>query len=199
MHPYGLFYEEVTASCLIKVGADGRPLDPDAVAPVDGAQNLAKRIFGSRPDINFFIHGHCEDVMAVGSTKGGLRAVSQPAVYLLHLIDYIDYEFFEDDDYAEKFKRTLADKGVLITRNHGYYVLGESASEAFIRAYYLRQACSVQVKVMAMDDTPHVIDPQEVARFQDQMYSSPHYAYDGSTEWAALLRKLDREQPDYRT
>jgi len=199
LHPYGMFYEEVTASSLIKTDRNGDPIDPAGAAPVDGARNLAKWIFGARPEVDFFIHGHCEDVMAVGSTKRGLRAVSQPAVYLLHLIAYIDYEFFEDDEYADKFKATLGDKDILITRNHGYYVLGRSAAEAFFRAYYLRQACAVQVKVLSMNEAPHVIDPQAVARFQDQMRDSPHYSYDGSTEWAALLRKLDREQPDYRT
>jgi ribulose-5-phosphate 4-epimerase/fuculose-1-phosphate aldolase len=199
LHQYGMFYEEVTASSLIKTDRDGNPLDPGRPAPVDGAQNLAKWIFGTRPEANFFIHGHCEDVMAVSATKKGLQAVSQAAVYLMHLATYIDYEFFEDEEYGEKFKRTLGDKDIMITRNHGYYVLGRSAAEAFFRAYFLRQACAVQVKVLSMKDEPHVIDPQEVARLQDQMYESPHYNYDGSTEWAALLRKLDRDQPDYKT
>lgn len=199
IHPYGVFYEEITASSLVTLGADGEPVAPDAPWVNDGGKNLAKWIFGSRPDVNYFIHGHCEDVMAVSATKCGLEPVSQAAVYLLHLLDYIDYEFHEDEDYAEKFKSVLARQQILITRNHGYYVLGGSASEAFFRAYYLRQACSVQIKVKAMGETPHVIDPQSVARFQDQMYGSEDYNYDGSTEWAALLRKLDREQPDYKS
>ncbi len=199
LHQYGMFYEEITASSLIKTDAEGAPVDPAMTAPVDGAQNLAKWIFGARPEVNFFIHGHCEDVMAVSATKPGLQAVSQAAVYLMHLTTYIDYEFFEDDEYAEKFTQTLGDSDIMITRNHGYYVLGRSASEAFFRTYYLRQACSVQVKVKSMGEEMHIIDPQEVARLQDQMYGSPDYNYDGATEWAALLRKLDREQPDYKT
>lgn len=199
IHPYGYFYEEIRASDLVVLGADGEPLAADAPWVADGAKNLAKWIFSARPEINFFVHGHCEDVMAVSATRGGLKAVSQAAVYLMHFTGYIDYEFFEDDEYAEKFKRVLGDNEILITRNHGYYVLGRSAAEAFFRTYFLRQACSVQVKVASMDDEPNVIDPQSVARFQDQMYDSEHYNYDGSTEWAALLRKLEREQPDYKT
>ena len=199
LHQYGMFYEEITASSLIKTDERGQALEPDMPQPVDGAQNLARWIFGSRPEINFFIHGHCEDVMAVSATKPGLQALSQAAVYLLHLVTYIDYEFFEDEEYGEKFEKTIADKDVIITRNHGYYVLGRSAPEAFFRTYFLRQACNVQIKVLSMGSEPNVIDPQRVARFQDQMYSSEHYNYDGSTEWAALLRKLDREQPDYKS
>ena len=199
LHQYGLFYEEITASSLIKTDAQGLPVDPEMPAPVDGARNLARWIFGNRPEVRFFVHGHCEDVMAVGSTRKGLQAVSQAAVYLMHLTTYIDYEFFEDEEYGQKFVRTLGEKDIMITRNHGYYVLGRSAPEAFFRTFFLRQACSVQVKVLSMDDEPNIIDPQTVARLQDQMYESPHYNYDGSTEWAALLRKLEREQPDYKT
>ena len=199
LHQYGMFYEEITASSLIKTDAEGAPVDAAMPAPVDGARNLAKWIFGARPEVNFFIHGHCEDIMAVSATKRGLQAVSQAAVYLMHLTTYIDYEFSEDDEYADKFTRTLGDNEIMITRNHGYYVLGRSASEAFFRTYYLRQACAVQVKVLSMGEEPHIIDPQKVARLQDQMYGSPDYTYDGSTEWAALIRKLDREQPDYST
>lgn len=199
LHQYGMFYEEITASSLVKIDADGAPVDPSAPMPVDGAINLAKWIFGTRPETNFFIHGHCECVMAVGSTKQGLIAVSQAAVYLMHMLDYIDYEFFEDDVYAAKFKQTLGSNEILITRNHGYYVLGHSAFEAFFRAYFLRQACSTQIKVLSQGVEPHIIDPGEVGRFKRQMYSSEHYNYDGTTEWAALLRKLEREQPDYKT
>lgn len=199
LHRYGMFYEEITASSLIKTDRNGDPIEPGSVPPVDGAQNLAKWIFSARPEAGFFVHGHCEDVMAVSSTKRGLQAVSQAAVYLMHLVTYIDYEFFEDEDYAEKFTETLGDKGIMITRNHGYYVLGRTAAEAFFRTYYLRQACAVQIKVLSMGEELRAIDPQRVARFQDQMYESPHYNYDGQTEWPALLRKLDREQPDYKT
>jgi len=111
-----MFYEEVTASSLIRTGSDGQPLDPQMPPPVDGAQNLAKWIFGARPEVNFFIHGHCEDVMAVSGTKQGLQAVSQAAVYLMHLVTYIDYEFFEDEEYAEKFQKTLGSKDIMAAR-----------------------------------------------------------------------------------
>lgn len=199
IHAYGQFYEEITASGLVKIDRDGSPVDPDAPWTSDGGQNLAKWIFGCRPEVNYFIHGHCEDVMAVGSTRKGLQPLSQAAVYLMHLMTYIDYEFFEDKEFAEKFQHACTNNDIVISHNHGYYCLGRTAAEAFFRAYFLRQACSVQLKVMASGDEPRLIDPQAVARFQDQMYASEYYNYDGTTEWAALLRKLGREQPDYKT
>ena len=198
IHQYGLFYDEITASSLIKIDADGNPVDPDAPWLNDGGQNLAKWIFGARPDVNFFVHGHCEDVMAVGSIESKLLPLSQPAVYLGHMLSYLEYEFDEDDAFGERFMETFGQNNIMISHNHGYYCLGTTAAEAFFRSYYLRQACSVQMKVMASGDKLHLIDPQRVARYQDQMYDSEHYNYDGKTEWAGLIRKLDRQQPDYR-
>ncbi len=219
IHPYGMLFEEVRASDLVKVDLDGNVLEGagvwdgsgtrDFVAHSkerwvsDGGVNLGKWIFGSRPDRDFFIHAHCEDVQAVSATGEGLRPVSQAAIYLGHLIDYLDYDFEENDEYAQLFCRTIAEKEIIVSRNHGYYVLGRRASEAFFRAYYLRQACAVQVKAAAAaagaGDHLRPIDPQQVAMIQDQMAASENYHYDDTTEWAALLRKLERTCPDYAT
>ncbi|MDE0702134.1 MAG: class II aldolase/adducin family protein [Rhodospirillaceae bacterium] len=219
IHPYGLLFEEVRASDFVKVGLDGAVADGRGIWNGSGQENFAERsgerwvsdggvnlgrwIFGARPDCNFFIHAHCEDVMAVSATEGGLRPVSQAFIYLRAHIAYLDYDFAEDDEYAAGFLKAIADRDILISHNHGYYALGRSAAEAFFRAFYLRQACAVQVKAAAtaagMGEGMREIDPQRVAMIEDQMRESAHYHYDGSTEWAALLRKLERECPDYRT
>jgi ribulose-5-phosphate 4-epimerase/fuculose-1-phosphate aldolase len=86
----------------------------------------------------------------------------------------------------------------LITRNHGYYTVGKTAAEAFFRAYYLEQACSVQVKNLAMGLNKHEIDKQKAAYFWENMSNSDDYNYDGKTEWDALLRKLEREHSNYK-
>lgn len=199
VHPYGHFYDEITASSLVKISHDGGPADADAPWLNDGGMNLCRWIFGARTDANYFVHGHCEDVMAVGSIESKLLPLSQPAVYLAHMLTYLEYEFDEDDSFGERFVETLGQHNIMISHNHGYYCLARTAAEAFFRAYYLRQACSVQMKVMASGDELHLIDPQRVARYQDQMYDSEHYNYDGKTEWAGLLRRLERLQPDYRS
>jgi len=198
VHRYGFFYDEITASSLVKIDAQGKPTDPNAPWLNDGGQNLAKWIFGARSDANFFVHGHCEDVMAIGSIETKLLPLSQPAVYLSHMLTYLEYEFDEDDSFGGRFQNALGQHNIMISHNHGYYCLGRTAAEAFFRAYYLRQACSVQLKVMASGDKPHLIDPQRVARYQDQMYASDLYNYDGKTEWAGLLRRLDKLQPGYK-
>ena len=217
IHPYGMLFEEVRASDFVKVHLDGTVIDGPGVWTgsgregfagragerwvSDGAVHLGQWIFGAREDLHFFIHAHCEDVMAVSATGQGLLHVSQAAVYLEHLTAYLDFDFAEDEEYADLFMRTLRGHDIIVARNHGYYSLGRRASEAFFRAYYPRQACSVQVRAggAGAGDRLRTIDRQRVAMLQEQMRESPHYHYDGSTEWAALLRKLERECPDYRT
>lgn len=198
VHPYGMFWEEATASAMIKIGPDGTPVDPSSPWLNDGVQNLCQWILGSRPDASFFVHGHEEEVMAVGSIKEGILPLNQPAVYLGNITGYIEYEFEEDEDFGAHFVKTLGDHQILISRNHGYYALGATAAEAFFRAYFLRQTCSAQIKTLSMGRELHLIDPQKVARYQDQMSKSEHYNYNGKTEWAGLLRLLDKRSPGYR-
>lgn len=198
-HPYGLFWEEVTASDFVKIDKHGQPIDSDAPWLNDGAVNLCKWIFGARDDVNFFVHGHDEEVMAVGSIEDGLLPLNQPAIYLSHILDYIEYTFEEDEEYAQHFVKKLADKQILVTRNHGYYAVGDTAAAAFFRAFFLRQTCSAQIKTMSMGRPLHLIDPQRVARYQDEMGGSSDYNYNGKTEWPGLIRMLERTQPEYRT
>ncbi|MEM6423072.1 MAG: class II aldolase/adducin family protein, partial [Pseudomonadota bacterium] len=166
-HPYGLFWEEARASDFVKIDAEGQPLDPDAPWLNDGAQHLCAWIFGARPEVDFFIHGHEEEVMAVGSIEEGILPLNQPAVYLGHVTAYLDYEFDEDAAFARLFVETLGDKQILISRNHGYCALGETAAAAFFRAYFLRQTCSTQIKTLSMGREIHWMDPQKVARYRD--------------------------------
>lgn len=198
-HPYGMFWEEARASDLITIGPDGRAVDAEAPWLNDGAVNLCAWIFQARPDVNFYVHGHDEDVMAVGSIDDGLLPLNQPAVYLGHITTYIEYEFDEDAAFGAHFAETLGHAQIMISRNHGYYALGGTAAAAFFRAYFLRQACAAQIKTLSMGRAPHLIDPQKVARYQDQMAASDDYNYDGATEWPGLLRWLERAHPDYRS
>lgn len=199
VHPYGMFWEEARASEMVKIDASGQPVAADAPWLNDGVRNLCQWIFGSRTDANFFVHGHEEEVMAVGSIEDGLLPLNQPAVYLGNITGYIEYEFEEDAEFAKHFVRQLGTNQKLISRNHGYYALGETAAAAFFRAYFLRQTCSTQIKTLSMGRELHLIDPQKVAQYQDQMAASEHYNYNGKTEWPGLIRMLDRSGADYAT
>jgi ribulose-5-phosphate 4-epimerase/fuculose-1-phosphate aldolase len=79
---YGMFWEEARASDLVKIGSAGKPCDPNAPWLNDGIQSLCIWVFGTRPECNFFVHGHEEEVMAVASTRDGIMPLTQAAVYL---------------------------------------------------------------------------------------------------------------------
>lgn len=202
VHPYGSFYDELTASALVKIDQNGEPLDAGSPWLNDGGRNLAKWIFGRRSEVNYFVHGHCENVMAVSATQDGLLPLSQSAIYLAHLVGYIDYAFTEDDEFGDKFMSHIAVHEILISHNHGYYCLGRTAQEAFFRAYYLRQACEVQVKAMSMVggdiDRLRLVNSERETGYRDAMYTSEDYNYDGKTEWQGMLRWLDKHGPDYK-
>ena len=212
IHRYGLFYDEITASSLVKVDHQGTPVNSDGSALEesgltqgelnDGGLNLAKWIFGSRPDINYFVHGHCEDIMAVSATQQGVLPLSQPSVYLGRLIGYLDYAFLEDERFGQTFMALCRRHDILISHNHGYYCFGRSAKEAFFRAYYLRQSCVVQVKALSMVGNDHAslrfISDQRSDGYRAAMAESRDYHYDGETEWGGLLRWLERHAPEYK-
>ena len=202
VHPYGAFYDEVTASSLIKIDRQGQPVDADSPWLNDGGRNLARWIFGQRPEVNYFVHGHCENVTAVSAIRDGLMPLSQSAIYLGNLVGYIDYAFIEDDDFGDEFVSSVASHDILISHNHGYYCLGRSSREAFFRAYYLRQACEVQVKAMSMVggdiDRLRLVNSERETGYRDAMYTSEDYNYDGKTEWQGMLRWLDKHGPDYK-
>ena len=125
VHPYGLLFEEVRASDLVKVSLDGVVIDGPGIWAgsgresfvahagerwvSDGGVNLGRWIFGTRPDCGFFIHAHCEDVMAVSATEGGLRPVNQAYIYLREYIAYLGYDFAEDNEYAALFREAIAE------------------------------------------------------------------------------------------
>ncbi len=196
-HPYGMFWEEATASSFVTITPDGAPVHDDHRWINSGAVNLCRWIFGARPDINFFIHGHEVPIAAVGSLECGLLWVNQPAVYLGHMLGYLDYEFDETEQFGELFSGLAATHNLLISRNHGHYAFGRVAGEAFFRSFFLKQACEIQLQAMATGRELHLIPDDEAERFQEQMYASPHYNYDGATEWPGLIRKLARECPGY--
>lgn len=203
IHPYGSFYDELTASSLVEIDQNGQSLSTDSPWLNDGGQNLAKWIFGQRQDIHYFVHGHCEDVMAVSATIDGLLPLSQSAVYLGHLVDYIDYAFTEDDDFGNRFMSLIDRHDILISHNHGYYCLGRTAQEAFFRAYYLRQACEVQIKALSMvggdKSKLRLVEREREIHYRDAMYVSEDYNYDGKTEWLGLLRWLEKDFPEYKS
>jgi ribulose-5-phosphate 4-epimerase/fuculose-1-phosphate aldolase len=203
INPYGMMYEEITASCLIKVDLAGNVLAKPDFGALDYGINRAGYVIHSavheaRHDVDCVIHTHSWASMAVSALACGLLPITQTAMRFLK-VRYHDYQGVVLDD-AEKAS-LVADLGAgeaLILRNHGALVVGRTVGEAFNWTHRLELACRSQLAAMACN-TPLVNAPpatQEATWNQYQRGTRRPY---GLMEWPALLRKLDRLDPGYRT
>jgi ribulose-5-phosphate 4-epimerase/fuculose-1-phosphate aldolase len=205
INAYGLMYEEITASSLIKVNLAGEILaKPDfSGLGQDYGINRAGYVIHSaiheaRPEVACVIHTHSWASMAVSALECGLLPITQTAMRFLK-IGYHDYQGVVLDD-AEKAS-LISDLGqgeALILRNHGALVVGRTIGEAFNWMHRIELACHSQLAAMACN-VPLVKPPQAVVEATWNNYQRGTRRPYGLMEWPALLRKLDRLDPSYKT
>lgn len=203
INPYGMMYEEITASSLIKVNLAGEILATPDFGALDYGINRAGYVIHSaiheaRPELACVIHTHSWASMAVSALQCGLLPITQTAMRFLK-IGYHDYQGVVLDE-AEKAS-LIADLGqgeALILRNHGALTVGRTIGEAFNWMHRIELACHSQLAAMACN-TPLVQVPQPVLEATWANYQRGTRRPYGLMEWPALLRKLDRLDPSYRT
>lgn len=206
---WGVFWEEQTATQLMKFDFDGNEVFADGTRkPATpergniGCLPVAAAIMQFRTDFQTVLHIHPYSVMAVGGLKSGLLPLSQAAFFLYGQVSREEYEFSYEKSFEESLRQGFSNgKRAMLLNHHGMYAGGRDAAEAFFVAVHLKQACDVQVKTLAMAGgnlEKVIIPPAEMLGEQYKvMMASPDYAYDGSREWPGLVRKLQRETPDY--
>ena len=202
INAYGLMYEEITASSLIKVNLAGEILAKPDFGDLDYGINRAGYVIHSaiheaRPELACVIHTHSWASMAVSALACGMLPITQTAMRFLK-IGYHDYQGVVLDD-AEKASlvRNLGQGEALILRNHGALVVGRSIGEAFNWLHRIELACHSQLAAMACN-TPLVQPPQPVLEATWNNYQRGTRRPYGLMEWPALLRKLDRLDPSYK-
>jgi len=199
INAYGLLYDEITASSLLKINLDGDILSkPDFDYTVNRAGFVIhSAIHKARPDAICIIHTHTFSGMAISTMKCGLLPLTQTSMRF-DKVGYHDYEGVAVN--LEEQQRIVADLGdadTLILRNHGLVVVGASIPQAFSNIYRLELACKTQLAAMACN-TELTFPSQDVIELTNHMYR-PHVRRPfGILEWPALLRKLDRIDPSYR-
>lgn len=199
INPYGLFFEEITASSLIKVDHAGRPLQ-DTPFPVNPAGFVIhSTVHEARPEVNCVMHTHTPHGIAVSAQAGGLRPLSQQSGFILNSLAYHDYEGVALRD-AER-PRLAADLGTanwMILRNHGLLSCGRTAGEAFQCMFLLERACQVQVLAQS-GGTPLVEVPQSIIGEMPAQAREVSVGQGADLVWPGLLRRLDRQLPGYDT
>ena len=197
INPYGLMFDEITASNLVKIDHHGKVVDDSTGLGYNEAGFVIHgAVHQARPEIQCVIHTHTRAGVAVSAMQCGLLPISQHALRVYADASYHDYEgiALERDERA-RLVRDLGRSRTMILRNHGLLALGDSVRDAFERMYYLQCACQIQVDALASGAVNLV--SEEVARktweqFERPDRSSPH------KDWPALLRLLDRKGSNYR-
>jgi ribulose-5-phosphate 4-epimerase/fuculose-1-phosphate aldolase len=207
INPFGMMYEEITASSLIKVDLDGKIVaNPNA----DYGVNLAgyvihSAIHGARHDVGCVLHTHTNAGMAVSVLKCGLLPLTQTAMRW-GKVAYHDFEGVAVDiDERQRIVEDLGDCEVMVLRNHGLLSVGQSIGQAFNNIYRLERACQTQLLAMACNSEMNIPPGAVVARSNAQLTVQPSpdakgkRRPHGSLEWPALKRMLDRRDPSYKT
>ncbi len=200
INAYGYLYTEITASNLCKIDLDGRILfEPDVGFGVNLAGYIIhSAIHQAREDVQCVIHTHTRAGMAVAAMDCGLLPLNQFSMRFYNRLGYHDYEGpASETEERERLARDIGTHNALILRNHGLLACGGSVAEAFYRMYSLENACKVQVDAMTAGAKLRQADP-EVCEQSARTVEGNSPVRDPKL-WAALIRQLDTESPDYRS
>ncbi len=202
INPYGLLFEEMTASSLVKVDEAGQILSPTEYHINPAGFVIHSAIHMAKPELACALHTHTQAGTAVATAEAGLKPLTQHALAIIAHTAYHGYEGIATDlSERERLVADLGDANLLILRNHGLLTVGRTIAEAFVWMYRAERACRMQV---AFDNTGEraVEIPKDVVDVTIQRNlkaNSPEgHRPIGVYEWPALIRKLDRIDPSYR-
>jgi ribulose-5-phosphate 4-epimerase/fuculose-1-phosphate aldolase len=199
INPYGMLFEEITASSLVKVDASGEKLAPSDWPVNPAGFVIHSAIHAARHDVTCVLHLHTNAGVAVASQKAGLLAISQYATIALASLGYHDYEGIAlRDDEKPRLVRDLGQSTGLILRNHGLLTAGATVGDAFVAMYALQRACETQVMAQAGGAELLSVDARIVAGVKANVAAVTKGLGGGGIAWPGLLRKLDRLDPSYK-
>src|SRR5436190_3586540 len=197
INAFGLLYEEVSASNLIKVDIDGNLIDGDMLEANPAGFVIHAAIHQARPDLHCVFHTHTRSGVAISAQEKGLLPISQHAMRFFNRLGYHDYEGIAlDMDEQQRLVQDLGNHNVLILRNHGVITAGATVREAFEEMYYLELACQIQIEAMA-NGSAVILPSPEVCEHAAVQFAESNSFIKGR-DWLALRRMLDKKDPSYR-
>jgi ribulose-5-phosphate 4-epimerase/fuculose-1-phosphate aldolase len=200
INPYGLMFDEITASTLVKIDKDGSVVDDPTGLGVNRAGFVIHGcVHAARPEVNCVIHTHTRAGVAVSAQQCGLLPLSQHALRVYGMVTYHDYEGIALDlDERTRLARDLGPTSLaMILRNHGLLTLGQTVAEAFELMYYLDCACQIQIDALAGGRVEAQLISEATAQKGFEQFQRPGGS-ELEKEWPALLRLLDRKGIAYR-
>lgn len=198
INPYGMLFEEITASSLVKIDLGGKKVAESPYEINPAGFTIHSAIHAAREDAMCVMHTHSLNGVAVSAQKGGLLPISQQAVVVLASLGYHDYEGIAlNEDEKPRLVRDLGSNMSLMLRNHGLLTVGATPADAFLAMYLMEAACTIQVRAQAgggelIPVARPILDGIKAAAAQVTK------GLGGQLAWPGLLRKLDRIDPSYR-
>ena len=196
INPYGVFFDEITASSLVKIDLQGNKVE-ESQFPVNPAGFVIhSAIHAARHDAKCVLHTHTVSGVAVSTQRAGLLPISQHSIFVLASLGYHDFEGPALND--EEKPRLVADLGgndCLILRNHGLLTVGETVADAFVSMYYLEASCAIQVRAQSGGGE---LIPVGKNIIENAYTARQRRGGAGPLVWPGLLRRLDRTDPSYR-
>ncbi|WP_417518440.1 class II aldolase/adducin family protein [Minwuia sp.] len=197
INPFGLLYEEITASNLIKVDIEGNILSDSEYGINPAGYVIHSCIHRERPSAGCVLHTHTVAGTGVSAQEEGLLPLSQTAMLFTDNIAFHDYEgiALREEEQA-RLVADLGDKNVMILRNHGLLTVGETVQEAFLLMHYMETACKMQIAAQAGGKL--VVPSRDVQTYVRDAARGGFGAGMGQREFEALIRRLDRQDTSWR-
>ena len=199
INAYGLLFEEMTASSLVKVDLSGEIVQETPYIINPAGFTIHSAVHAARHDAGCVLHTHTRAGVAVSAQADGLLPISQISLLPFASLAYHDYEGIAlNEDEKPRLVADLGEKNFLILRNHGLLTVGATIPDAFLFMYALETACQIQLAAQSGGAVLTEVKPAIVAGIQAQVEMVTK-GMGGELAWPGLLRKLDRRDPSYRT
>lgn len=199
INPYGMMFEEITASSLVKVDLDGKIVMDSEYSINPAGFTIHSAVHAAREDALCVMHLHTDNGIAVSAQKSGLLPISQQSLFVLASLGYHDYEGLAlNDDEKPRLVADLGRKTFLILRNHGLLTVGPTVADAFLSMFLLERACKIQILAQSGNSELVSIDERIFAQIPSQEVIVTQ-GLGGRLVWPGLLRKLDRISSNYKS
>jgi ribulose-5-phosphate 4-epimerase/fuculose-1-phosphate aldolase len=199
INAFGLAFDEVTASNLVKIDINGNIIDDDCPFEINPAGfTIHSAVHQARHQAQCVLHLHTNDTIAVSSLKSGLLPLSQYAMFALASMSYHDYEGLAvNADEKKRLQQNLGNANFMLLRNHGALTLGDTIGDAFMHMYDLTRACQIQLQIMSSGMEPIKIEQAIIDGIKAQANIVHTGVTGGQKSWPAMLRKVYRADPSF--
>jgi ribulose-5-phosphate 4-epimerase/fuculose-1-phosphate aldolase len=199
INPYGLMFDEITASSLVKVDQQCNKLS-DSPHPVNPAGfTIHSAVHAVREDAGCVLHTHTRAGVGVSAQKAGVLPISQQSTFVLASLAYHDYEgvAFREEE-KPRLQADLGDKNFLMLRNHGLLTVGRTIADAFLHMYVFESTCQIQLAAQSGGAELTEVNTQIVQGVAHAMKVQTG-GMGGAFVWPALIRRLERTDTSYKT